>query len=160
MTETLNIPPVQSTQTELNDDMIPAIRASVVQKRIWQSIWSLLAWAALIIFLRFDFYIIANGENVWNIENDLSIFDWIIVNGGLIIALAMILLSFYGMITRHPRIILIDGSMVGLIGLWNIGTGKLLATLTQAGVHLDLDKRRPAVLPDIIRDKAKMLMEG
>jgi len=44
-------------------------------------------------------------------------------------------------------------------GLWNIATGELLATLTQAGVHLDLDKRRPARLPDMIRIKAKKMLD-
>ena len=65
------------------------------------------------------------------------------------------------MVEIRSTITKIGGTSLGFAhGLWNIGTGRLLATLTQAGVHLDLDRRRPAVLPDMIRDKVKMLMEG
>ena len=52
-----------------------------------------------------------------------------------------------------------DTSLGFTHGLWNVGTGCLLATLTQAGVHLDLDRRRPASLPDTIRTKANNHMK-
>ena len=49
----------------------------------------------------------------------------------------------------------IGGTSLGFVhGLWNAATGVLLATVTQAGVHLDLDQRRPARLPDMIRQRA------
>jgi acyl-CoA thioester hydrolase len=37
-------------------------------------------------------------------------------------------------------------------------TGRVVATLDQLGVHLDLDGRRPAPLPDALRDKARALL--
>ena len=53
----------------------------------------------------------------------------------------------------------IGGTSLGFAhGLWNVGSGKLLATLSQAGVHLDLDKRRPSRLPDMIRASAEALL--
>ena len=138
MTETPNIPPVQYTQAELTDDMIPAIRASVVQKRIWQSIWSLLVWGILNLLLGFNFLLLLQDEKVWDIWEDWPVLEWVVFNGGLIIALTMILLSFYGMITRHPRIILIDGCMVGLTGLWNIGVYVLVLAATGGRLYLNL----------------------
>lgn len=53
----------------------------------------------------------------------------------------------------------IGGTSLGFAhGMWNVGSGKLLATLSQTGVHLDLDKRRPARLPDMIRARAQALL--
>jgi acyl-CoA thioesterase FadM len=49
-------------------------------------------------------------------------------------------------------------SMRLLHRLANGRTGQLAATLEQAGVHLDLDARRPAPLPDALRDRAKALV--
>jgi acyl-CoA thioesterase FadM len=37
-------------------------------------------------------------------------------------------------------------------------TGQRVATLEQSGVHLDLDARRPAPLPDALRDAARALL--
>jgi acyl-CoA thioesterase FadM len=39
-------------------------------------------------------------------------------------------------------------------------TGRVVATLEQAGVHLDLDARRPAPLPDALRERARALLVG
>jgi len=56
----------------------------------------------------------------------------------------------------RSQIIKIGGTSLGFVhGLWDVATGCLLATLTQAGVHLDLEKRRPTPLPDMIRVRAK-----
>lgn len=64
------------------------------------------------------------------------------------------------MVEIRSQITKVGGTSLGFAhGLWNIGTGQLLATLTQSGVHLDLDRRRPASLPDMIRTKANALME-
>jgi len=63
------------------------------------------------------------------------------------------------MVEIRSQITKIGGTSLGFVhGLWNIGTGTLLATLTQAGVHLDLDARRPARLPDMIRAKAEEML--
>jgi acyl-CoA thioesterase FadM len=40
----------------------------------------------------------------------------------------------------------------------NARTGELVATLEQAGVHLDLDARRPAPLPPALRERALKLL--
>jgi acyl-CoA thioesterase FadM len=40
----------------------------------------------------------------------------------------------------------------------NARTGELVATLEQAGVHLDLDARRPASLPPALRERALTLL--
>jgi acyl-CoA thioesterase FadM len=40
----------------------------------------------------------------------------------------------------------------------NEKTGERVATLEQFGVHLDLDARRPAPLPDALRDKARAML--
>lgn len=54
----------------------------------------------------------------------------------------------------------VGGTSLGTMHcMWNIATGTLLATLTQAGVHLNLDKRRPTALPDAIRQKASEFLE-
>jgi len=54
----------------------------------------------------------------------------------------------------------IGGTSLGFAhGLWNAGTGTLVATVTQAGVHLNLDQRLPAELPGNIRAKAEELLE-
>ncbi|HXH82545.1 MAG TPA: thioesterase family protein, partial [Candidatus Tectomicrobia bacterium] len=37
-------------------------------------------------------------------------------------------------------------------------TGARAATLEQFGVHLDMDTRRPAPLPDTLRERAKALL--
>ena len=42
----------------------------------------------------------------------------------------------------------------------NVATGKLVASLDQSGVHLDLLARRPAPLPDGLRDRARALVVG
>jgi len=42
--------------------------------------------------------------------------------------------------------------------LVNARTGELVATLEQAGVHLDLDARRPAPLPPALRERALTLL--
>ncbi len=42
--------------------------------------------------------------------------------------------------------------------LANARTGQVAATLEQAGVHLDLDARRPVALPDALRDRARALV--
>jgi acyl-CoA thioesterase FadM len=39
----------------------------------------------------------------------------------------------------------------------NARTGEVVATLDQLGVHLDLDARRPAPLPDALRERARAL---
>jgi acyl-CoA thioesterase FadM len=44
--------------------------------------------------------------------------------------------------------------------LTNAATGELAATLEQSGVHLDLDARRPAPLPDEFRERARALLVG
>jgi len=44
--------------------------------------------------------------------------------------------------------------------LTNAATGELAATLEQSGVHLDLDARRPAPLPDELRERARPLVVG
>ncbi len=63
------------------------------------------------------------------------------------------------MVEIRSRITKLGGTSLGFAhGLWNVGTGTLLATLSQAGVHLDLDARRPASLPDRIRAKAEELL--
>ncbi len=63
------------------------------------------------------------------------------------------------MVEIRSRITKIGSTSLGFAhGLWNVNTGTLLATLTQAGVHLDLNRRRPASLPDVIRTKAKELL--
>jgi acyl-CoA thioesterase FadM len=38
------------------------------------------------------------------------------------------------------------------------GTGALVATLDQLGVHLDMDARRPTALPTALRDRARALV--
>jgi len=64
------------------------------------------------------------------------------------------------MVEIRSQITKLGGTSLGFAhGLWNVGTGRLLATLTQAGVHLDLNKRRPAPLPDMIRERAKESMK-
>jgi len=40
----------------------------------------------------------------------------------------------------------------------NEKSGERVATLEQFGVHLDLDARRPAPLPDALRDKARAML--
>lgn len=40
----------------------------------------------------------------------------------------------------------------------NAGTGELVATLDQLGVHLDMDARRPAPLPETLRERALALL--
>lgn len=40
----------------------------------------------------------------------------------------------------------------------NARTGERVATLEQMGVHLDLDARRPAPLPDALREKARAIL--
>jgi len=63
------------------------------------------------------------------------------------------------MVETRSNITKLGGTSLGFAhGLWNVGTGKLLATLTQAGVHLDLNKRRPAAIPDQIRIGAQKLL--
>ena len=42
--------------------------------------------------------------------------------------------------------------------MFNGGSGALVATLDQFGVHLDTDARRPRPLPDALREKAKALL--
>jgi len=42
--------------------------------------------------------------------------------------------------------------------MWNARTGEAVASLEQAGVHLDLDARRPASLPHALRERAKALL--
>jgi acyl-CoA thioesterase FadM len=44
--------------------------------------------------------------------------------------------------------------------MWNARTGEAVASLEQAGVHLDLDARRPAPLPQPLRERAKALLVG
>jgi acyl-CoA thioester hydrolase len=39
-------------------------------------------------------------------------------------------------------------------------TGDTVATLQQAGVHLDIDARRPAPLPESLRERAKAMLVG
>lgn len=119
--------PPKTAPTELSGDMIPAIRASIVQKRVWQSIWSLMGWGLLFLFFRFDAFLFIQDNNfAWNAT---SVLETIAVTGGFLIPLSMVLMSFYGMVTRHPRLILLDGSMVGLNGLWNMGLFVLFFTL-------------------------------
>jgi acyl-CoA thioester hydrolase len=40
----------------------------------------------------------------------------------------------------------------------NAATGDLVATLEQSGVHLDMDARRPAPLPDEMRERARAML--
>ena len=44
--------------------------------------------------------------------------------------------------------------------MWNAHTGEAVASLEQAGVHLDLDARRPAPLPHALRERARALLVG
>jgi acyl-CoA thioesterase FadM len=51
-----------------------------------------------------------------------------------------------------------NSSMRILHRLTNVGTTEAVATLEQAGVHLDMVARRPTPLPDELRDRAKALL--
>ena len=51
-----------------------------------------------------------------------------------------------------------NSSMRLLHVMTNERTGERVATLEQLGVHLDMDARRPASLPDAIREKAKAIL--
>jgi acyl-CoA thioesterase FadM len=42
--------------------------------------------------------------------------------------------------------------------MFNDATGQQVASLEQFGVHLDMDARRPAPLPDALREKARALL--
>jgi acyl-CoA thioesterase FadM len=53
-----------------------------------------------------------------------------------------------------------NSSMRLLHRLSNARTGKTVATLEQAGVHLDIDARRPVPLPEPLRERAKAMMVG
>jgi acyl-CoA thioesterase FadM len=53
-----------------------------------------------------------------------------------------------------------NSSMRLLHRMQNGRTGEAVASLEQAGVHLDLDARRPAALPHALRERAKALLVG
>jgi acyl-CoA thioesterase FadM len=42
--------------------------------------------------------------------------------------------------------------------MFNDGTGELVATLDQFGVHLDVEARRPAAIPESLRQRAKAIL--
>jgi len=42
--------------------------------------------------------------------------------------------------------------------MFNARSGEHVATLHQLGVHLDMDARRPAPLPEALREKARALL--
>ena len=53
----------------------------------------------------------------------------------------------------------VGGSSIRLFHrMTNAGSGALIATLEQSGVHLDLDARRPAPLPDDFRERAGRML--
>ncbi len=51
-----------------------------------------------------------------------------------------------------------NSSMRVLHRMFNDATGELVASLEQFGVHLDMEARRPAALPDALREKARALL--
>jgi acyl-CoA thioesterase FadM len=51
-----------------------------------------------------------------------------------------------------------SSSMRVLHRMFNDATGQQVASLEQFGVHLDMDARRPAPLPDALREKARALL--
>ena len=53
-----------------------------------------------------------------------------------------------------------NSSMRLLHRMQNARTGEAVASLEQAGVHLDLDARRPTPLPHTLRERAKALLVG
>jgi len=53
-----------------------------------------------------------------------------------------------------------NSSMRILHRMANARTGEVVATLAQSGVHLDLAARRPAPLPDDLRERAKGMLVG
>ena len=53
-----------------------------------------------------------------------------------------------------------NSSMRLLHRMQNARTGEAVASLEQAGVHLDLDARRPAPLPHALHERAKALLVG
>jgi acyl-CoA thioester hydrolase len=53
-----------------------------------------------------------------------------------------------------------NSSMRLLHRMQNARTGEAVASLEQAGVHLDLDARRPTPLPHALRERAKALVVG
>ena len=125
---------MSSTETtQLTVDMVPAVRAAVVARRVWVSILSLLAWG------------LVNGL-VWHFAHEETrgllaegttspVVRLLLGYGVLGIAAAMVLFALYGAVTRHVRAVVLGAVAVILVGLWNIFIPLLiLGALTEPGV--------------------------
>lgn len=61
-------------------------------------------------------------------------------------------------VVRSGLLHLGNSSLRALHRLANAGTGALVATLEQSGVHFDVDARRPTPLPAALRERAAAMV--
>jgi acyl-CoA thioesterase FadM len=64
-----------------------------------------------------------------------------------------------GLVRVRSGLLHVGGSSIRLFhAMADARTGRPLATLDQFGVHLDTQARRPAPLPDALRERARALL--
>lgn len=118
----------------LTDDMLPAIKANVLGKRVWLAALSLAAWGALTLAIWGANF---TDETVRKVSA-ISVPLWILFNGAGILGAVMLLLAAYGFIARDPRVMLMDALTVGAVGIWSVVASFLLSpALAQHGYQAE-----------------------
>lgn len=122
----------------LSEDMLPAIRANVLTRKVWMSVGFLLLWG--IVNLLFWLAPTAEGDDFALPAISGDSFLWLVfLYGTGVIGATMILFAAFGAITRHPRTIILAGASVVLVGVWNI----IVPLLILAAVHTEAQTVAP-----------------
>ncbi|MCK4625847.1 MAG: HEAT repeat domain-containing protein [Phycisphaerae bacterium] len=130
------------TSTEairISEEMLPAIRANVLARKVWMSVGFLLLWG--VVSLLFWLSPAAEGGDFGlpEIPGD-SVLLFVLLYGIGAIGAIMVLFAAFGVITRHPRTIILAGVSVVLVGAWNIIVPFLIqATLRTEGEKVAMD---------------------
>jgi hypothetical protein len=98
----------------LTAEMLPTIRACVLDKRIWLAAWSLAGWGALTL-LCWAGNLYADGES-----SPGRLAQWSEANAAGVCGVLMIAIAAFALIKRSPRVLLTEALLVGAEGLYLI----------------------------------------
>jgi len=127
-------------QVQFNRDALPVVRDVAREGAVVGSAKSLLIWG----LINLGAWVVMGGADpeLMAAVAEVGLGMAVLIYGLLVIAVAMLVVAAVGFATRDERTVLGDGIMLGIVGLWNLGSDFLaLAILGKYGYELELNPR-------------------
>jgi|GEM_PF-3072192 len=98
-------------------DMLPAIRAVVVRRKVWAAVGILLLWGVINIGLGVQQY--SDVDRLPTEAGTAAAMARLVACAGIVAGGVLAAFAVFGAVTRHPRTIMLTGVSLIVAGVWN-----------------------------------------